>query len=170
MSKNNNYKVVYKILKPDVIFNHIELKRKHEKRREEGRLPEYMKDFFDNLEKSVLKEGFRNPIMVSALKFNKKDGKYHYYNVGKSIKRFQNNLIPLEYQKDNNILICYRQGGSRLWVAQKHKINIPCLISDYCDFFPDLNLNLSEILKHFKDTPHLRFTSAGLIADNLPLL
>ena len=65
-------------------------------------------DFFTKLEKSILVEGFRNPILVYA-----KRDKYH----------------------------C-AYGGSRLMVAHKHNLSVPCIVVDYVKAFMN-----SELLK-----------------------
>ncbi len=78
-------------------------------------------EFFIKLEKSILKEGFRNPVLLSARK--------------------------------NDIQTLY--GGSRVMIAQQHKLDVPALIADYDNLFPELDMiaSVDEIYDLFKDKP-----------------
>ena len=83
-------------------------------------------NFYNNLEKSILKEGFRNPIIVNA------------GWCPKIRDRGFNDRLPLDMQEDNSkILACNTNGGSRLWVAQRNDLDIPCIIVDYINRFED---------------------------------
>ena len=76
--------------------------------------------FYKRLEESVLKDGFINPVLVQAGYCQQIYRKY----------------LPIEHQKDiTQCLCCDRHGGSRLWVAQKHDLDIPCIISDFSGMF-----------------------------------
>ncbi len=77
--------------------------------------------FFIKLEKSILIEGFRNPIVIAA--------------------------------KKDSIKCIY--GGSRLMLAQKHNLKVPCIISDYDNIFPDAKIlrDINEARKYFLDKP-----------------
>jgi len=100
--------------------------------------------FFTNLEKSILKEGFRNPILVNA----------GWCPVIRD--RGKNLRLPLEMQDDHTkILTCNINGGSRLWVAQNHNLEIPCIISDYVDRFPEFPIleTKEDILSYYTDKP-----------------
>jgi hypothetical protein len=90
-----------KIIKTDCPYtqNHVDSRN-----RQDG--------FFDELEKSILENGFQNPIPVLAIKGRVKA----------------------------------RDGNSRLWVAQKHNIAIPCIIEDHSNMYSDF-----ELLKFKKD-------------------
>ena len=78
--------------------------------------------FYIKLEESILKDGIRNPILVSA---------------GWCSHRLHKRM-PMYMQNDiNKVLICDRLGGSRMYVAQKHNMDIPCIVSDHVDMFPD---------------------------------
>ena len=50
-----------------------------------------------------------------------------------------------------------RVGTSRLWIAKKHKIPVPCIIADYVDRWTELEeLNgEDEIRAKFQDQPHI---------------
>ena len=77
--------------------------------------------FFIKLEGSIIREGFRNPIVVTA----------------------------------TNKQVSNRYGGSRLMIAQRHYLDIPCIIADYDDIFPDAVVlkNVEEIRSYFMDQP-----------------
>lgn len=102
------------------------------------------RQFYTNLEASILEEGFRNPILVNA------------GWCPKIRDRGRNGRLPLEMQEDHSkILTCNVNGGSRLYVAQNHNLEIPCIISDYVNRFTDL-LELEtkeEVLALYKDRP-----------------
>lgn len=72
---------------------------------------------YDKLERSVLKEGFRNPVIVTC---------------GDPMRRQFKNVPPeiLKLPKHERLLLEGVTGGSRLWVAQKHNIKVPCIIND----------------------------------------
>lgn len=100
--------------------------------------------FYIKLEESILKDGFRNPIIVNA------------GWCPKIRDRGKNGRLPLKMQNDNSkILTCNSNGGSRLWVAQKNNLAIPCIIADYVDRFSDLLMleTKEDILKHYNDKP-----------------
>jgi len=90
--------------------------------------------FFDKLEASILKEGIRNPIVINA------------------------KII------DGEIDFEMRYGGSRLWVAQKHNMEIACIIADFDNIFPDAEiLKPHKIKEKFQDKPrHVKFKPHGV--------
>lgn len=93
--------------------------------------------FYTQLEASILKDGIRNPVLV--------------------VSRFH---------QDGNILYCKDSGCSRLWVAQKNNIDIPCLIADANGRFSDqILLNTEEeVLKFYADKPsYIKFESDRII-------
>ena len=101
-------------------------------------------NFYNNLEKSILKEGFKNPIIVNAGWCPKIRDRGH------------NDRLPLDMQEDHSkILSCNTNGGSRLWVAQNHDLDIPCIIVDYIDRFPEFPIleTKDDILSCYKDQP-----------------
>lgn len=108
------------------------------------------KQFFRNLEKSILANGFRNPIVVSTGLFSEEFKKFEpQINYNQYRRR-----IPPKTNLDE-VIACYEYGGSRLWVAQKHKLDIPCVVNDFANMFPDEpTINTSEeLLKYFTDRP-----------------
>lgn len=82
--------------------------------------------FYTKLEESILREGFRNPLLVVAV-------------------------------KPGDIRIRY--GGSRLMVAHKHKMEVPCIITDFQNCFPDAEIlfTLDDVRAKFKDEPKRLF-------------
>jgi len=81
--------------------------------------------FYIKLEESVLKDGFVNPILIQA---------------GYCLLIYKK-YLPEEHRKDiSKALCCDRNGGSRLWVAQKHNLDIPCIISDFSEMFKNKGL------------------------------
>lgn len=112
--------------------------------------------FYDKLEESILKEGIRNPILVWA----------GWYPTSKITK------LPIEMQEDSTkILVCYDSGGSRLSIAQKHNMNIPCIIADFINRFPEGKIlkTEQEIFSCYKDWPTtVEFKSHGVHITNLP--
>ncbi len=78
------------------------------------------KQFYTKLEKSILKDGILNPVLVQA----------------GCCKELYQKYLPEEHQRDlTKALCCDRLGGSRLWVAQKHNMAVPCIISDFVGRF-----------------------------------
>lgn len=100
--------------------------------------------FYINLEASILKDGFRNPILVNA------------GWCARIRDRGKNDRLPLEMQDDHsNILSCPQNGGSRLMIAQKHNLKIPCIVADYIDRFPQFKLleTKEDILEQYTHKP-----------------
>lgn len=97
---------------------------------------------YNKLEKSILSEGFRNPIIITC---------------GFPKKRSWN-CVPPEMQKISPQKMLFLEttvGGSRLWIAQKHNMDIPCLVNDWTERF-DLKEELTDLEKiksFYKDPP-----------------
>ena len=84
------------------------------------RLKDTRNGFYSKLEESILRDGFRNPVLVNA---GFVPDVYHH-------------LLPDEWRKDPaKILACVNLGGSRLWVAHQHKLTVPCIVSDFVGRF-----------------------------------
>jgi len=79
---------------------------------------------YSRLEQSVLAEGFRNPIIITC---------------GLPRKRRMENLPPeMRTLPPHELLLCeMTMGGSRLHVAQKHDMSIPCIVNDWTGRFQD---------------------------------
>ena len=143
------YKIRYGILPSKIIYNHAVPPQKHID------LINRQNNFYIKLEKSILKEGFINPILVTA-----------------GYVAFANYKLPIEMQKDmTKALACNANGGSRLWIAQKHNMDIPCLISDFADCFLEFSAisEIPEIIKYYKYPPQeIGMNDDGLWIRNLP--
>lgn len=114
-------------------------------------------NFLNKLEESILSEGFRNPILIRC-----------GWVPDRILPR-----IPLEMQNDpSKILVCHSSGGSRLWVAQKHRLKIPCIIMDYSGRFSNeilVEKTIESVLEFFKDEPHrIVINDVGVGLCNLP--
>ena len=144
----DKYIVRYSVLDATSVFNYIGpdvlgTAINHKLRLDNNKIQERNKrdNFYNNLEKSILEEGFRNPIIVSA---------------GWTSGGIYRNL-PKEIQDKGmrNLVICHQLGGSRLYIAQKHRLQIPCIIKDYSNVFRDLPVldNEESIRILYKDQP-----------------
>lgn len=105
---------------------------------------------YEGLEKDLLEGGFRNPVLVTA---------------GYPKWRLLQDLPP--YMRDwpeKDILICENNGGSRLSIAQKYDSDVPCLVSDWVNRFPEEpEITIDEAMEKFLDKPGgLRLTEKGL--------
>lgn len=153
--------VRYAVLKPDQIFNltsprylpEISLKWRgryhwHHYRYEplrdlvEAHYIERFNDVsghYERLLDSVARDGFRNPIMVSA---------------GRLERRKTMELPPALRQRED-MLVSEYLGGSRLWAAQQLGVNVPCIVNDYADVLPNAEVlpNINAVLAKFTDTP-----------------
>ena len=113
-------------------------------------------NFYNKLTGSILSQGFRNPILITA-----------GWCLPKNLQK-----LPLEMQEnEEKILACFGNGGSRLWIAEKFNLTIPCIVSDFCDRFSDYKaLNtIEEILACYKDPPEkIEFHEQGVNVFNLP--
>jgi hypothetical protein len=94
---------------------------------------------YERLLDSVARDGFRNPIMVSA---------------GRLERRKAVELPPALRQRED-LLVSEYLGGSRLWAAQQLGIDVPCVVNDYADVLPNAEVlpNASAVLAKFKDAP-----------------
>ncbi|MEM5878051.1 MAG: hypothetical protein QXF12_04185 [Candidatus Aenigmatarchaeota archaeon] len=105
------------------------------------------KEWYDRLEENILKNGILNPILVVCGQIAKNDWC----------------CLP-EFVKKEPI-ICYFLGGSRLFIAQKHNLMIPCLVSDFLGKFSDYPslYHGYEIREKFSNPPkNIKFTKYGL--------
>lgn len=154
------FTIKYAVLDSSIIFNALSpdfLMKRHNKTAEA-----YVDElnarngFYEKLEDSILREGFRNPIMVSAGWFPSKMARHMPQAI-------------IDNPKDH--ILCLTNGGSRLWIAQKHKMRVPCIISDYVDMFPKAEIlnTEDEIMAHYSDKPsRILHGAKGLSARDLP--
>lgn len=103
---------------------------------------------FYRLENSIASEGIRNPIMVSNGALERRG------------------LWELPPDRRNELaLVSEYMGGSRLWVAQKLGMEVPCIVSDHTGEFDEGVVLETEddILDCFRDRPQILPRGAGLI-------
>lgn len=97
---------------------------------------------YARLEASILSEGFRNPMIITC---------------GNPIRRELKHLPPEIKQKPITewLLLEGVTGGSRLWVAQKHNLQVPCIVNDTTgQFNQGISLvSADQAAKMFKDPP-----------------
>ena len=108
------------------------------------------KVFFQKLEESILKEGFRNPIVVATGVLSEAYKEFEpQLNYSQLSRRLPPDVNPLK------AIICHEYGGSRLWIAQKHNLDIPCIVNDFADLIDGQQLgDDAAILAHFQDKPN----------------
>ncbi len=97
---------------------------------------------YKKLEDSILKDGFRNPIIITC---------------GRPKKRVMENLPPemRDLPPRDLLLLETTMGGSRLHVAQKHNLKIPCIVNDWCGRFlrePEI-MRAEDARQLYKDPP-----------------
>jgi hypothetical protein len=82
---------------------------------------------FSNLEKSLLKDGFHAPVNTIT-------------GVPRSMflnETFPKITLPPKLQGNPNAALCtHTFGGSRVILAKKHNMDIPCFVYDFTDAFP----------------------------------
>jgi len=110
---------------------------------------------FSKLEKSMLRDGFHHPISVVSGKPRDK-----YLTSAKEMIHF-----PPELQADiHNVVYSHTFGGSRLSIAQKHNLKVPCVVHDFENLFEDCpQVTKENFTEWFPNnymfvnaTPHLR--------------
>jgi hypothetical protein len=97
--------------------------------------------FYERLEKSILEDGMNDPVIINS------------GHVPDTIKTYLPDFIVEKFI--DNLLICYQIGGSRLWIAQKHDMVVPCLINDHNNRFPHFETLRTplDILWKYKSSP-----------------
>jgi hypothetical protein len=96
---------------------------------------------YTKLEQSILNEGFRNPLIIT---------------LGKPVRKSFNLLPPELKAKPTNQLYLLEgtTGGSRLWVAQRHNMLVPCFVNDYTDTLMGEEITtVDQVVKYYKDKP-----------------
>jgi hypothetical protein len=107
---------------------------------------------YSKLEYSILKEGFLNPLIVTC---------------GLPRKRSLKHLSPeiLLKPKEQWLILEGVTGGSRLWVAQKYGIPVPCIINDRTgNYNRGISITtLEQALSYFKDpNSNITMNSTGI--------
>lgn len=147
------YKIYYAVIPANKIYNALEPDRVNG----EGHMDELnaQNGFFTKIEESILKDGIVNPILVS---------------LGWVLPKVYETLPEEIQQSLDKTLICLTKGGSRLWVAQKHNLDVPCIISDYVGTYKDQqDLDAVGIISYFGQPGGavVKYGSRGLLIKNL---
>ena len=99
---------------------------------------------YAKLETSILTEGIRNPVVVTC---------------GLPKKRTIKHLPPelLNLPESELLLLEGTTGGSRLYIAQKHNLMIPCIVNDWTGRFANETeiVNEQQARTYYKDQPTL---------------
>ncbi len=106
--------------------------------------------FYDRLEASILKDGFKNPILLTS---------------GAPRFRSMEEIPPVIDVKIPEMLLCEIIGGSRLLIAQKHGFLIPAIVNDFTGMFPEGRLLKTEedVAGCFENVPaEIIITNRGL--------
>lgn len=115
------------------------------------KLDEHWNNWFSNLENNIIETGFLNPIIVHAGWLPKKE-------IGK---------LPKKHQKDQSqVFACYSLGGNRLYIAQKHGLDVPCLVCDFNNLIPDIDpiYTIPEVRQCWTNPPiRMDFKPHGLV-------
>lgn len=107
---------------------------------------------YSNLEKSILEKGFLNPVLITA---------------GPPQMRKMKEIPPYLRSNPENLLLSEHLGGSRIYIAQKYDMDIPCIVSDFVNRFEDAEelKTCDEIIAKFEtpDAFHsITFTNKGV--------
>jgi hypothetical protein len=111
------------------------------------------RQFYEKLEESILQSGFRNPILAC---------------IG-WLPEARKKFLPPGHTPENT-LACDRLGGSRLWIAQKHNLDIPVIISDFNNSYNHLEelKNEADVRAKFMDQPgRVIINTTGLNIGNM---
>ena len=105
-------------------------------------------DFYNKLEQSILDSGIKNPILV---------------NSGKCDPILFKTLPKTIQNTNKRFLVCDFLGGSRLYIAQKHDLHIPCIVSDWTGNFPgELCKSPGDIQSKFSEPVKVSYTTWGV--------
>lgn len=119
---------------------------------------------YAKLEESILKEGFRNPILITSGLFSEI---YRKIDFNLNYNRLQKRVRPELLQNPEQLITCERNGGSRLYLAHKYNLDIPCIINDFTDQFPEAYeiKNIEKALTFYSDQPIISIAKEGLFVN-----
>lgn len=156
MSLKLEYKIRYVILPSRLIYNYVgpwDWQDSDERRKKRSYIYDRAIEWHINLEKDIIANGIKNPISVVSGKIARNDW-----------------LSLPEYAK-KNLLICNLLGGSRLFVAQKLDMVIPCIVSDFVnkfDNYPEI-FQANDIKRLFANPPErIIYSKYGLDLRSIP--
>lgn len=115
---------------------------------------------FDFIERDILANGILNPVMLSR----------------GFLKQRSADEIPPQLRGRSDLLVSEYLGGSRIWVAQKHNLPVPAIVSDANDDLVGAVLSTAaDVDSYFANRPaHTSFlhdgsvTLAGLPYTHIP--
>ena len=150
------YKIRFVTLSSRSIYNYVgpwDWNDNEIRRAKRAYLYDRMVTWFDELEQSILLDGIKNPISIVSGKLRLNDW-----------------LSLPEYARKNQ-LTCNLLGGSRLFIAQKHDLPVPCIVSDFTDRFsncPEV-YQATDIKKLFVNPPsRIIYSKHGLDLRTIP--
>lgn len=76
---------------------------------------------YTRLEEDILARGIKNPVML----------------VTGGVQRRQPRELPPEWRGRRDAIVSEYLGGSRLFIAQKHDLEVPAIVNDFGRVFPD---------------------------------
>lgn len=97
---------------------------------------------FTKLEQSILDKGFLHPIRLhTGVPFDKM-----------MVERLPKQTLPPNLQDNKRVLVPQQFGGSRLTLAMRHNLHVPCVIWDFDDAYPEWGtITEREMQEMFKD-------------------
>jgi len=120
---------------------------------------------FSKLEESILKDGIHHPINTAS-------GRLRDVLLKKEV---DSPIVfpPKCYENINDTIYTHTFGGSRLTVAQKHNIKVPCVVHDFSNLFTNEHQvtikNYKEIFndnyRFVHSTPYVRLSKHSHIPD-----
>lgn len=132
-------------------------------------------DWYDKLLSSIEREGIRNPVNLTCVRplstaeVEERGGDpdneanhnwpnvYRYYDIGWGEHlQLMRDSIPEKWRgSDEPLILCHHMGGSRLWAASKLGIEVPAIVSDFCDHFNEGPVidSRGALRSFFKDPP-----------------
>ena len=97
---------------------------------------------YKKLEASILEHGIRDPVIITC---------------GWPVRKKMHHLPPELINKPpvQRLLLEGTTGGSRLWVAQRHRIPVPCIINDFSRNYNNGEplRTIQEVVSHYGDPP-----------------
>ena len=128
---------IYNFVGPDSIDDYnLSFEEKFIKHKNSQKYIDEKINFYNNLNNDIINNKILNPILVNCGKINP------YMQICLPKKVLQTNFI-----------ICNYLGGSRLYITQKHNMEIPCIISDFTEKFNHYEklITTNQIKEKFTD-------------------
>lgn len=123
--------------------------------------------FFTKLESSILEKGFLNPILVTTGLFTPA---YKTADPDTASDRWFSKVPPDMRMDLPGLITCERIGGSRLWFAHKHNLDVPCLVNDFGNVFSDaeeIKTVEDAMAKFFSPPDTMYINESGLWISNM---